>query len=149
MVATIPSRTLEYSSLSELGKIAAEIIAFADDVKVWSFEGEMGAGKTTLIREIGRQLKVKDNVTSPTFSLVNEYETEAGEIIYHFDFYRIKNQKEAMDIGVEEYFYSGNRCFLEWPSRIPDLLPEELLEIKISLKDNSRIINLFKNRPLS
>jgi len=147
MVATTPSRSIKYSSLSEIGNVAAQIIEFAEDVKVWAFDGEMGAGKTTLIRAICEKLGVTDNVSSPTFSLVNEYETASGEILYHFDFYRIKNEREAMDIGLEEYLYSGNRCFLEWPSKISTLLPSELLNIKISIEDSSRVIQLFKNRP--
>ena len=85
--------------------------------KIWLFRGEMGAGKTTLVKEIGQQLKIKSIVQSPTFSLVNPYETESGEIIYHFDLYRLENVHEAIDIGIEEYLDSGNLCFIEWPER--------------------------------
>ena len=85
--------------------------------KIWLFRGEMGAGKTTLVKEIGQQLKIKSLVQSPTFSLVNPYETESGEIIYHFDLYRLENVHEAIDIGIKEYLDSGHLCFIEWPER--------------------------------
>jgi tRNA threonylcarbamoyladenosine biosynthesis protein TsaE len=120
-------------NISRLPEIANQIIGMADKNKVWIFEGELGAGKTTLIKELCEQLKVVDNVNSPTFSIVNEYETTKGEAIYHFDFYRIRSEAEAADIGVDEYFYSGNYCFIEWPSKIPSLLPEEYLKITLIL----------------
>lgn len=125
--------------------VAKEIIKQAGDYKIWLFEGEMGAGKTTLIKAVCEAIGVEDLVSSPTFSLVNEY--EAGEeIIYHFDFYRIKNEEEAMDIGVEEYFYSGNYCFLEWPSKIISLVPEKFLRIFITVnEDDTRTIQLVKH----
>jgi tRNA threonylcarbamoyladenosine biosynthesis protein TsaE len=137
---------IQYTELSELGKVAEKVIAFAGDTRVWAFEGEMGAGKTTLIKAICRCFQVEDNVTSPTFSLVNEYKSVDQQVFYHFDFYRLKDEYEAMDIGVEEYFYSGNYCFLEWPSKILSLLPSEVIEVNIIVKDNSRTIKLFKNR---
>ena len=130
------SATVEYQGLEEINRAAHEIIAHAAGIKVWLFEGEMGAGKTTMIKEICRIMRVKDNVSSPTFSLVNEYLTDEGKTLYHFDFYRIKNQQEAMDIGVEEYFYSGDLCLVEWPSLIPDLFPDEYLRIDISIDQN-------------
>jgi tRNA threonylcarbamoyladenosine biosynthesis protein TsaE len=119
--------------ISRLPEIASQIIGLAGESKVWIFEGELGAGKTTLIKELCEQLEVVDNVSSPTFSIVNEYETTEGEAIYHFDFYRIRSEAEAADIGVDEYFYSGNYCFIEWPSKIPSLLPEEYLKITLIL----------------
>lgn len=103
----------------------------------------MGAGKTTIIKALCAHLEVLDNVSSPTFSIVNEYLTKSGESIYHFDFYRLKSEEEAYNIGVEEYFESGNLCFLEWASQIPSLLPANYIEIKISvLADNQRVIKL-------
>ena len=145
MLTSTPHKEIKCKDLSELPKVAEALIEFAEDLKVWVFEGEMGAGKTTLIKEIGRLLKVKNNVTSPTFSIINEYLTEKGEILYHFDFYRIKAESEAMDIGVEEYFYSGNLCFIEWASLIPNLLPPQYLKINIqSAPMESRIIQLLK-----
>lgn len=111
--------------------------------KVAAFFGNMGAGKTTLIKEILKLAKVKDQVSSPTFSLVNEYETEDGKKIYHFDFYRIKHLEEAYDLGLEEYLYSENPCLIEWPEMIEDLLPEDHLKIIIrELPGGSRKITL-------
>jgi tRNA threonylcarbamoyladenosine biosynthesis protein TsaE len=145
MLTSTAHKEIKYKELSELPGVAEEIIAFAGTLRVWIFEGEMGAGKTTLIKEIGRLLKVKNNVTSPTFSIVNEYMTEKGEVLYHFDFYRIKDESEAMDIGVEEYFYSGNLCFIEWASLIPHLLPAQYLKINIQTAPiENRTIQLLR-----
>ena len=107
--------------------------------KIWLFRGEMGAGKTTLVKEIGQQLKIKSIVQSPTFSLVNPYETESGEIIYHFDLYRLENVHEAVDIGIEEYLDSGHLCFIEWPERAEILwnIPHVNIEI-VNLTEFSR-----------
>jgi tRNA threonylcarbamoyladenosine biosynthesis protein TsaE len=107
--------------------------------KIWLFRGEMGAGKTTLVKEIGQQLKIKSIVQSPTFSLVNPYETESGEIMYHFDLYRLENVHEAVDIGIEEYLDSGHLCFIEWPERAEILwnIPHVNIEI-INLTEFSR-----------
>ena len=104
----------------------------------------MGAGKTTLIKSLGGCLGATENVTSPTFSIVNEY-IGTGNKIYHFDFYRLKDQTEALDMGYEEYFYSDAYCFIEWPEKIPDLLPEHYISIKINVTgDNSRQIIVEK-----
>ncbi|MDQ3536455.1 MAG: tRNA (adenosine(37)-N6)-threonylcarbamoyltransferase complex ATPase subunit type 1 TsaE [Bacteroidota bacterium] len=133
-------------SLEDIKKVSKEIIAFAEDINIWIFVGEMGVGKTTLIKEICKILEVTDVVHSPTYSLVNEYETSKGEIFFHFDFYRLKDEAEAMDIGVDEYFYSGNTCFIEWPENIPSLLPDRHVKISISLVDkNLRSIFLSKH----
>ena len=107
--------------------------------------GTMGAGKTTLIREICGQLGVTDNVTSPTFALINQYRTEGGERINHFDFYRINKLEEAYDLGYEEYFDSGNLCLIEWPEKIEELLPEDVLVVKIEIDpdhDDRRLLNI-------
>ena len=125
-------------SLSEIEKSAKDFISENKNKKVVAFYGEMGAGKTTFIKAICTQLGVKDNTASPTFSLINEYSTSAGERIYHLDFYRIKNEAEALDMGVEEYFCSGNYCFIEWPEKIEALLPENCLKVKISVKGEKR-----------
>lgn len=146
MTQVIQTEEIRYSELSELNKVAEKIIKFADNVKVWAFEGEMGAGKTTLIKEICRVLQVEDNVTSPTFSLVNEYYSTLGNTIYHFDFYRLKDESEALDFGVEEYLYSGNYCFLEWPSKVPSHLPEDIININITISANIRTIHLIKKQ---
>lgn len=125
------SALLSYSDLSELDRIAAELIGLGGGVPVWLFFGEMGAGKTTLIKKICERLGVKNIVQSPTFSIVNEYESLAGKPIYHFDFYRLKHETEAYDIGVEEYLYAGNYCFIEWPEKIQSLWPPQYFAIKI------------------
>ncbi len=133
-------------TLEKLHTFASAIAPFTKDYKIWLLEGEMGAGKTTLIKELCNCFKVTDTVTSPSYSLVNEYRTEEGETIYHFDFYRIKTEEEAMDIGAEEYFYSGNVCFIEWPSRIPSLIPEKHLKIFINLgAESQRTAEIFVN----
>jgi tRNA threonylcarbamoyladenosine biosynthesis protein TsaE len=145
MLTSAIHKEITYKDLNELPKVAQEIINFAGDNKIWIFEGEMGAGKTTLIKAICHLLKVKNNVTSPTFSIVNEYLTEKEEVLYHFDFYRIKHETEAMDIGVEEYFYSGNLCLIEWASLIPGLLPSQHIKINIqSAPTGTRIIQLLR-----
>ncbi|MCB0496067.1 MAG: tRNA (adenosine(37)-N6)-threonylcarbamoyltransferase complex ATPase subunit type 1 TsaE [Cyclobacteriaceae bacterium] len=130
---------------AELPDIAQKILGFADNIKVLIFAGELGAGKTTLIKELCIQLGVGDAIASPTFSIVNEYKDVTGNSVYHFDFYRIKNEEEAVDIGVEEYFYSGDYCFIEWPEKIERLLPEALLLVRIeSGKGEKRIFNLTR-----
>lgn len=135
------------SSFDNLGEAARQVISFSENVSVWLFDGPMGAGKTTLIKAICKAFEVIDNVTSPTFSLVNEYQNENKEIFYHFDFYRIKSEEEASDIGVDEYFYSNNYCFVEWPSMIPSLLPNEYVHIQIELiSEKERKICLSKKR---
>lgn len=116
---------------AELASLAKSLINFAGDVKVWIFKGEMGAGKTTFIRYICKELEVVENVSSPTFSIINEYSRKNGELVYHFDFYRIEKEQEAIDIGCEEYFYSGNICLVEWPEKILNLVPEPKIEVTI------------------
>ena len=116
---------------SELDGLCKELLAFAGEEKIWVFSGEMGAGKTTFIRHICEFLEVVDVVSSPTFSIVNEYRTLPGQKIYHFDFYRIEKPAEAVDIGCEEYFYGGGICLIEWPEKILNLLPEEKIVVKI------------------
>ena len=123
-------------ALKELPSIAKEIISVAKH-KILLFYGEMGTGKTTLIKEIVKQLGVKDVANSPTFALVNEYLSEKGETIYHFDFYRIENEEEVFDIGIEEYLFNNNWCFIEWPEKVENLLPLESVEIYLSLNEDS------------
>src|SRR5882757_7489245 len=122
-------------SLSEMTAAAAELIRKCGHVKVWLFAGEMGAGKTTLIKAVCEQLGVREGMSSPTFSIVNEYDRQEGGKIYHFDFYRLKNEQEAFDLGAEEYFDSGNFCFVEWPEKIPTLIPPQHIDIKITTED--------------
>jgi tRNA threonylcarbamoyladenosine biosynthesis protein TsaE len=112
---------IEYS-LDNINTAVIQLLEAVDHgPKIWLFRGEMGAGKTTLVKEIGRQKKVQNIVQSPTFSLVNPYETLSGELIYHFDLYRLENIHEAIDIGIEEYLDSGNLCIIEWPERAESL----------------------------
>lgn len=124
------SLQIQINTIDELDAAADRIISFAGDQRIFLFYGDMGAGKTTLIKSLCKQLGVNEAVSSPTFSIVNEYRSPAGSI-FHFDFYRLKNQSEALDMGYEEYFYSGNYCFIEWPEKIPDLLPEAYLKVSI------------------
>jgi tRNA threonylcarbamoyladenosine biosynthesis protein TsaE len=135
---------LNSTSTAQLPAIASEILSFAADSRIILFYGEMGAGKTTLIKALCENLGTTEPVTSPTFSIVNEY-IGASHKIYHFDFYRLKNQNEALDMGYEEYFYSDAYCFVEWPEKIPGLLPEHYVSITIKVVDeNSRQIIMEK-----
>jgi len=134
---------IKVSNLSELPNAAKQILEEIKERKIIAFYGNMGAGKTTLITELCRALNVVDTISSPTFSLVNEYHTQNDEIIFHFDFYRIEKQEEVYDFGYEEYFYSENLCLIEWPELIENLLPEDYLTIKIEIIDNdSRLITV-------
>jgi tRNA threonylcarbamoyladenosine biosynthesis protein TsaE len=134
--------SIDVSSLAELPAAASRILSEAGQSRIFAFHGQMGAGKTTLIKAICAALGVKDNTGSPTFSLVNEYRTSKGEPVYHFDFYRIKNESEAYDMGYEDYLYSGAYCFIEWPERIPGLIPVESVTVDIEVKDGLRQITL-------
>lgn len=122
-------------SISNLPQAARAIIEHAGNNRIFLFYGDMGAGKTTLIKELCKALGTTDNISSPTFSIVNEYHT-AKDKIYHFDFYRLKDQTEALDMGYEEYFYAGAWCFIEWPEKIPDLLPQHYSNITIKVLDD-------------
>ncbi len=142
MVA-VAEKQYSCSDISQLPDVAEQIVRDASAHKVILFYGEMGAGKTTLIKEICRQLGVADMVTSPTFTIVNEYLNSKSESIYHFDFYRIKSETEAYDLGYESYFYSGCYCFIEWPEKIASLLPEKSAKLMITTEGEKRIIKLF------
>ena len=129
-------------SLQQLSDIAHQIIQISTE-KTLLFYGSMGVGKTTLIKEIVKQLGVDDVVSSPTFSLVNEYETRQGDLVYHFDFYRIDSDEEALDIGIEDYFNDNNWCLVEWPEKVKNLLPLDAIEIHLSLNnDGTRNIRI-------
>lgn len=122
-------------SLNELSDVAQKVLKNSDS-KVLLFYGKMGAGKTTLIKEIVKQLGVLDVTSSPTFSIVNEYLNDQNEPIYHFDFYRIENETEAYQFGAEEYLDSGNWCLVEWPEKVQNLLPLDAVEIHLTVNDN-------------
>ncbi|MEN5086846.1 tRNA (adenosine(37)-N6)-threonylcarbamoyltransferase complex ATPase subunit type 1 TsaE [Sphingobacterium faecium] len=132
---------IEVNQLSELDHAAKLLLNSFPDDRVFLFYGNMGAGKTTFIKALCKVLEVEDNTSSPTFSIVNEYSSCQGPI-FHFDFYRIKEEEEAYDFGYEDYFYSGNYCFVEWPNRIPNLLPDDAktIEIEITSSTSRKII---------
>lgn len=119
-------------SVSDLPRIAKELLAAYPDTRIFAFYGKMGTGKTTFIKVLCHQLGATDIVQSPSFTIVNEYKTNEGESLFHFDFYRIRKLEEVMDIGYEEYFFSGNFCFIEWPENIEQLLPKDVVKVCIS-----------------
>src|SRR5512133_467250 len=120
------------TSLDKLAPIAADLLQEHADKRVFAFFGEMGAGKTTFIQAVCMVLGVTDKVTSPTFAIINEYFDRDEQPVYHFDFYRIKHIVEALDIGYEHYFFSGRYCFIEWPEKIIELLPDKCVYVKIN-----------------
>lgn len=138
----LPGEYIEIDSIDQVDKLAEFILKNSNGKKVFAFYGEMGAGKTTIIKAICKKLGVISNVTSPTFSIVNEYLSNLDEVLYHFDFYRIKNIHEAFDLGYETYFFSGNYCFIEWPEMIESLLDFSLLKIQITVSGKKRIVTL-------
>ena len=119
------------NSETDLFEIAKKMLVNFSDQKIILFYGEMGVGKTTLIKQLCKQLNVEESTNSPTFSIVNEYLSVEGASIYHFDFYRIEEETEVFDLGYEDYFYSGNYCFIEWPEKIPNLLPDNVVKVTI------------------
>ena len=129
-------RSISIQSLKRIDKAAKEFLKATEFIPVIAFSGELGAGKTTFIQALCRGLGVKTDVNSPTFSLVNEYFTEDGSSIYHFDLYRIEDPAELFDLGYEEYFYSGDRCFIEWPEKASHLIPEDALVAEIIVASN-------------
>ncbi|MFT4678919.1 MAG: tRNA threonylcarbamoyladenosine biosynthesis protein TsaE [Flavobacteriales bacterium] len=130
------------SDLGDLNGIASQIIGAIPKPSVVLLNGQMGAGKTTLIKSLARSLGVVDVISSPTFSLVNEYLDIAGRTIYHFDLYRLEELEEAFDIGIEEYLDSGSWCFIEWPDIIQSLLPESYWVVDVIVEDGKRLIKL-------
>ena len=151
-------KAIQVKNISELPQIAQSILDFAKEKRIFCFYGELGAGKTTLIKEICRQLGVMDGGSSPTFSLINEYKTATpslkgenalnsplgvgGMTFYHFDLYRLESESEIYDIGYEDYIFSGNYCFIEWPEKMEHLLPKDVVRIKIKVDNGTRIISL-------
>ncbi|WP_431293278.1 tRNA (adenosine(37)-N6)-threonylcarbamoyltransferase complex ATPase subunit type 1 TsaE [Pedobacter sp. P26] len=135
---------IEVNSLANLPVVAQQLSDFAGSEKVFIFEGDMGAGKTTFIKIFCKHLGIEDVVSSPTYSIVNEYESPDGPV-FHFDFYRIKDIREAYDLGYEEYFYGSGICLIEWPERVEELLPENYIKVEINvLAEDRRLFKLSK-----
>jgi len=131
---------LVIKSLDQIDQVAEAFLALTQDYNVIAFNGQMGVGKTTFIKALCEKIDVVDQVNSPTFAIINEYATKWGELVYHFDFYRVKNLKEAMNVGTEEYFFSGNKCFIEWPDVVEDILPDGYLRVDIVEENGKRVI---------
>jgi tRNA threonylcarbamoyladenosine biosynthesis protein TsaE len=130
----------EIKSLSEINHIASKFIQAHPADRIFAFYGAMGAGKTTFIKALCEEMQVLDYVTSPTFALINEYKTAENNVIFHFDFFRIKNMSEAYDFGYEDYFYSSSYCFIEWPELIEPLLPAIAVRVYIKEGENGERI---------
>lgn len=132
--------TIIINSLEEIDEAARRFVEMMDDRTVYAFYGEMGAGKTTFINALSRALGVEDDATgSPSFAIVNEYRSDTtAELIYHFDLYRLESVEEALDLGVEDYFDSGALCFIEWPERIHDILPDDTVKVTIKVEESGQ-----------
>ena len=134
---------IQIQDLEHIREAARQFIAAMGDRKVFAFYGSMGDGQTTFVKAVCEELGVEDVITSPTFAIINEYQSRDGNTIYHFDFYRIKKLEEVYDMGYEDYFYSGALCFIEWPELIEDLLPEDAVKVSITEKeDGSRAVSI-------
>ncbi len=137
------SNTFYANNLQELDEIGNQLLKNSGNQKKIVFYGEMGVGKTTLIKSICKALNVQDIVTSPTFSVVNEYQTDIGNTIFHFDFFRIKEKEELLDLGLEEYTYSDNYCLIEWPEKAEGLLDDNFVEIRMTKNKDCRTIKVI------
>ena len=139
-------KTIAIESLESIDAAAKEFAQALGENRIVAFYGSMGAGKTTFISALCKYFGVEDDVCSPTFTIVNEYRAADGDSIFHFDFYRIDSLKEAVDIGFEEYLYSGSLCLIEWPEKVEQLLPQETMNVRITATgDDSRIIEIENN----
>lgn len=136
-------KTYTAKEVDDLPRIAEAILNQTGDLRIFALYGPMGVGKTTLIKDFLEALGVEDRGSSPTFSLVNEYRTSNERTVYHFDFYRVSDPEEIYDMGYEEYFFSGNYCFVEWPEKMETLLPEDAVVIKLKIEDGARHIQLI------
>lgn len=135
--------SIKIDNLENIHEAARIFIDKMGDATVFAFKGEMGAGKTTFIKAVCEELGVGDVINSPTFAIVNEYRSRSGELIYHFDFYRINKLEEVYDFGYEDYFYSGALCLIEWPEKVTELLPGDCVVVNISVQsDGSRMLTI-------
>lgn len=135
--------SIKIDNLESIHEAARTFIDKMGDSTVFAFKGEMGAGKTTFIKAVCEELGVGDVINSPTFAIVNEYRSRSGELIYHFDFYRINKLEEVYDFGYEDYFYSGALCLIEWPEKVTELLPGDCVVVNISVQsDGSRMLTI-------
>lgn len=130
-----PGQLFHHVPLEGLPGVAKAIVEEMSNTKIWLFVGDLGAGKTTLVKVVGGLLGVEDMMSSPSFSIVNEYHSATAGKVFHFDFYRIRNEFEAMEIGVEEYFYSGHPCLIEWPEKVPGLIPADHGVVELTIED--------------
>ena len=137
--------SFKINTIEELIPVSNQIVELANTNTIFCFYGNLGAGKTTLIKLICEQLQVIDNISSPTYPIINEYKTIDNKTIYHIDLYRLKSIDEALNIGIEDYFYSDNLCFIEWPDNFEAILPDKHIKIKISKFDESRTIEIIAN----
>ncbi len=139
-ISTQRSLSLISETVNDLNRAAEELLKFCAEIKVITFSGNLGAGKTTFIKAICSRLGVSDLVSSPTFSIINEYRNKENIPVYHFDFYRMKTTQEAEDTGCVDYFFSGNYCFVEWPELAESLLPDDYVKVEINVADEKRTI---------
>lgn len=130
------------NALDEVHTTAQKVLSITGNKRILAFYGAMGVGKTTLIKAICKELGVEEVVSSPTFAIINEYYSNKEGAVYHFDFYRVKEPYEALDIGIDEYFYSGNYCFIEWPEKIERFLPGNFVYLKMTEQDSKRLITI-------
>ena len=137
------SLTLFLNDLTNIPDVAKQILEYTSPHKKFAFYADMGVGKTTLIKELSLQLDVVDVVSSPTFSIVNEYQTKNKSRVYHFDFYRLEEEQEAYDMGYEEYFFSDDYCFIEWSEKIPSLIGEDMVIVKMHIEETKRVIEVI------
>jgi len=139
--------TFRIENLDEIQNTARSFLDHFRDKRIFAFYGPLGSGKTTFIKALCKELKVGDNVSSPSFSIINEYSSTGNGEIYHFDFYRLEKQEEVYDLGYEEYFYSEKICFIEWPDMVKDILPEETVHVRIQPDEASARVLKVLNQP--